>query len=124
VHERCHQDLFSRRQPKHIQIEVFKSEKVVSPNVRAVFFKRLRTVERADKFYGHHRVGKGLTLRKSPRELRMEDQKALDLHNDRNVYILGAGFSVPAGLPVIANFTYRMRDAIFWLRDKGRADEA
>lgn len=34
---------------------------------------------------------------------------------NHNVYILGAGFSVDAGLPVIANFLNRMRDSVDWL---------
>ena len=36
-------------------------------------------------------------------------------HNDHNVYILGAGFSVDAGLPLIKGFMNRMRDAAAWL---------
>ena len=32
-------------------------------------------------------------------------------HNDHNVYILGAGFSAQAGLPLITDFMNRMRDA-------------
>jgi len=52
------------------------------------------------------------------------ETQPLNLHNDHNVYILGAGFSAPAGLPVIANFTNRMRDAFFWLRERGRTTEA
>jgi hypothetical protein len=35
--------------------------------------------------------------------------------NDHNVYILGAGFSVEAGFPVIKDFMNRMRDAAAWL---------
>lgn len=44
-------------------------------------------------------------------------------HNDNNVYILGAGFSAEAGLPVISSFLARMRDAVDWLDKNGRADE-
>lgn len=45
-------------------------------------------------------------------------------YNDRNVYILGAGFSVEAGLPVIKDFMNRMRDAAAWLDERGnRGDE-
>lgn len=45
-------------------------------------------------------------------------------YNDRNVYILGAGFSVEAGLPVIKDFMNRMRDAAAWLEERGnRGDE-
>jgi hypothetical protein len=35
--------------------------------------------------------------------------------NNRNVYVLGAGFSIDAGLPTIANFLNHMRDAADWL---------
>src|SRR2546425_11642212 len=41
-------------------------------------------------------------------------------HNDNNVYILGAGFSAEAGLPVISSFLARMRDAVDWLDKAGR----
>jgi SIR2-like protein len=43
--------------------------------------------------------------------------------NDNNVYIIGAGFSVEAGLPTLASFLNRMRDAIDWLESKGRHEE-
>ncbi len=36
------------------------------------------------------------------------------LKNDNYVFILGAGFSVPRGLPTLANFSVRMRDAAEW----------
>jgi hypothetical protein len=46
------------------------------------------------------------------------------LDNDHNVYVLGAGFSVDAGLPVIVNFMDRMRDAAAALEgDAGRDRE-
>lgn len=44
-------------------------------------------------------------------------------HNDNNVYILGAGFSAEAGLPVISSFLARMRDAVDWLDKAGRKAE-
>ena len=45
-------------------------------------------------------------------------------YNDRNVYILGAGFSVEAGLPLIKDFMNRMCDAAAWLAEQGdRSDE-
>src|SRR5216683_1265036 len=44
-------------------------------------------------------------------------------HNDNNVYILGAGFSAEAGLPVISSFLPRMRDAVDWLDTYGRVAE-
>ncbi len=40
-------------------------------------------------------------------------------YNDRNVYILGSGFSAEAGLPVIKDFMNRMRDAAAWLEAQG-----
>jgi hypothetical protein len=46
------------------------------------------------------------------------------IHTNHNVYILGAGFSVPGGLPTIANFIDVMRDSIGWLERNGRSDEA
>ena len=46
------------------------------------------------------------------------------LNNNHNVYILGAGFSVDRGLPVIRNFMVVMRDAHQWLESKGRNREA
>jgi hypothetical protein len=46
------------------------------------------------------------------------------VHNDHNVYILGAGFAVEAGYPVIKEFMNRMRDAAAWLQVQGkRSDE-
>jgi hypothetical protein len=36
------------------------------------------------------------------------------LNNDYNVYILGAGFSAPRGLPVVADFMLALRDAHAW----------
>lgn len=43
--------------------------------------------------------------------------------NDRNVYILGAGFSADAGLPLVGNFYTRLRDAHPWLSAQGRPVE-
>ena len=54
----------------------------------------------------------------------MANDLALDIHNDHNVYILGAGFSVDAGLPVISNFLTKTRDAYDWLQARGRNAEA
>src|SRR5581483_4868503 len=48
----------------------------------------------------------------------------MNLENDHNVYILGAGFSADAGLPLIPNFLTRMRDSHPWLIDRGRIREA
>jgi len=44
-------------------------------------------------------------------------------HNDNNVYILGAGFSAEAGLPVVSSFLGRMRDTVDWLDTQGRVAE-
>jgi hypothetical protein len=44
-------------------------------------------------------------------------------YNDNNVYILGAGFSAEAGLPVISSFLAQMRDAVDWLEKEGRPAE-
>lgn len=48
----------------------------------------------------------------------------MDLKNDHNVYILGAGFSREAGLPLVSDFLVRMRDSHPWLMSKGRQKEA
>jgi SIR2-like domain len=48
----------------------------------------------------------------------------MDLHNDHNVYILGAGFSADRGMPLINNFMFRMRDAHEWLLQQDRKHEA
>lgn len=42
----------------------------------------------------------------------------LHLHNNHNVYILGAGFSVDAGLPTIANFLQVLRQAGDYYRNR------
>jgi hypothetical protein len=42
---------------------------------------------------------------------------------DHNVYILGAGFCVDAGLPVLKDFLHSMRASLNWLRDQRREDE-
>jgi hypothetical protein len=44
-------------------------------------------------------------------------------NNNNNVYILGAGFSAEAGLPLVTSFLARMRDAVDWLDDNGREEE-
>jgi hypothetical protein len=46
------------------------------------------------------------------------------LKTDHNVYILGAGFSAPAGMPVIRVFMPRMREAAEWLLEAKRPIEA
>lgn len=43
---------------------------------------------------------------------------------NHNVYILGAGFSADAGLPLVNNFLERMADAVEWLYGNKRDHEA
>lgn len=45
------------------------------------------------------------------------------IHPSHNVYILGAGFSCDAGLPVIANFLDCMRESVGWLASQNRKRE-
>lgn len=46
------------------------------------------------------------------------------IYNDHNVYIIGAGFSAEAGMPLVKDFMYRMRDAATWLdRQSARTRE-
>jgi len=52
----------------------------------------------------------------------MTDNQPTKTHNDRNVYILGAGFSAEAGLPLIKDFMNRMRDAAAWLTEQGERE--
>jgi hypothetical protein len=49
----------------------------------------------------------------------MGDKATTRAYNDHNVYILGAGFSAEAGLPLIRDFMNRMRDAAAWLEEQG-----
>lgn len=46
-----------------------------------------------------------------------------NLHNDHNVYILGAGFSAHAGYPLISNFMNVMKDSLDWLQKNKRTEE-
>lgn len=48
----------------------------------------------------------------------------MELRNDHNVYILGAGFSRGRGYPVMVDFLNRMRDAHPWLEQNDRNREA
>jgi len=45
------------------------------------------------------------------------------LRNDHHVYILGAGYSVARGMPLISGFLNRMRDAAIWFETQGRSEE-
>ena len=49
---------------------------------------------------------------------------SLNIENDKNVYILGAGFSMIRGLPGIQHFMLRLRDAHPWLISNNRGREA
>lgn len=46
-----------------------------------------------------------------------------EIHLDNNVYILGAGFSRAAGMPVVSDFLNVMRDSTEWLAREEREDE-
>lgn len=45
------------------------------------------------------------------------------IHRNHNVYILGAGFSRGAHLPLVWDFMNYMRDSIDWLLERGRTEE-
>jgi hypothetical protein len=51
------------------------------------------------------------------------DMQQYSLENDHNVYVLGAGFSAGAGLPIMREFLSRMRDAADWCAEHGRDSE-
>lgn len=48
----------------------------------------------------------------------------VNIENDKNVYVLGAGFSAVRGLPGIRDFMLRLRDAHPWLASRQRGTEA
>jgi hypothetical protein len=50
------------------------------------------------------------------------DSNAVKAYNDHNVYILGAGFSAEARLPLVKDFMNRMRDAAAWLEEQDGRD--
>jgi len=52
-----------------------------------------------------------------------QDSRVARVHPNHNVYILGAGFSRDAGLPLISDFLIRMRDSIGWLDEQNRKKE-
>lgn len=53
-----------------------------------------------------------------------EEDFSPELENNHNVYVLGAGFSTIAGMPVVRNFLDRMRHAVDWLEpQRTRGDE-
>ncbi len=53
----------------------------------------------------------------------MQRPLVLSSVNNTNVYILGAGFGVEAGLPTVADFLNQMRDSADWLDQEGREKE-
>lgn len=57
----------------------------------------------------------------------MPNKNSLKAYNNKNVYILGAGFSADAGLPLIKDFTNFLREASDWLEEQesriGREEE-
>lgn len=44
------------------------------------------------------------------------------VHRNHNVYILGAGFSSDAGLPLIFDFLEQMRESVAWIEANGRPE--
>jgi hypothetical protein len=46
----------------------------------------------------------------------------INLHLNHNVYILGAGFSYDAGLPLLNNFLNEMRASVVWLSSQANRD--
>jgi hypothetical protein len=47
----------------------------------------------------------------------------LNLETNHNVYVLGAGFSADAGMPVVKDFMPRMREALEWVSNQDREEE-
>src|SRR5437870_11536115 len=45
-----------------------------------------------------------------------------DVFTDHNVYILGAGFSKNAGMPVLKDFLNEMRSSVNWLKQEQRPE--
>src|SRR4030095_15040462 len=43
---------------------------------------------------------------------------------NHNVYVLGAGFSVDGGIPIVSDFLERMADSVDWLDEQNRTREA
>jgi len=54
----------------------------------------------------------------------LSSRRFAPVSNDHNVYVLGAGFSSDAGLPVVSEFMDRMRESPRWLRENGFEREA
>lgn len=60
----------------------------------------------------------------SPRAMPTIDMPTRANKNNHNVYILGAGFSADAGIPVVRGFLNCTRDCQDWLASEGRKEEA
>ncbi len=52
------------------------------------------------------------------------ERAAVHVETDHNVYILGAGFSMEAGIPGITGFLDALRDSLAWLEKANRKAEA
>ncbi|MGO8792855.1 MAG: SIR2 family protein [Terriglobia bacterium] len=53
----------------------------------------------------------------------MTENGSAKAYNDHNVYILGAGFSAEAGMPLMRGFMNRMKDAQAWLDGEANRKE-
>lgn len=54
---------------------------------------------------------------------RLDDRGDPEVFTDHNVYILGAGFSWPAGIPLLNDFLMEMRSSMNWLSSRNRHRE-
>src|SRR5258705_4363446 len=54
---------------------------------------------------------------------RLRDEQNTKVFTNHNVYVLGAGFSVDAGIPVLNDFLYETRGSLNWLKRHDRSDE-
>jgi len=54
---------------------------------------------------------------------RLHDRGDPEVFTDHNVYILGAGFSKPAGIPLLNDFLMEMRSSLNWLSNENRDRE-
>src|SRR5688572_18577411 len=51
---------------------------------------------------------------------RLDDET--EVFTNHNVYVLGAGFSKNAGLPILKDFLNEMRSSVNWLKQEGRPE--
>lgn len=54
---------------------------------------------------------------------RLDERGDPEVFTDHNVYILGAGFSRPAGVPLLNDFLMEMRSSLNWLSNANRRSE-